>query len=167
MFQSPCHLCLFALNVLQLHILNDKYPTLLVIAIIVVQGRSSINNNMYFMKVQFHVINTSYQSRKLKIKLLYLMEAIPKLHPSSLLTDSLGAACLYLIYMLKIKQTPIWGLSCPQVNNSLPFIWLPRSDAISIIASSGLNRIYAALEACEKLRKVTLVQGEQKRIFTD
>jgi hypothetical protein len=36
MFQSPCGLSLFALNVPQLHILNDKYPTLLVIAVIVV-----------------------------------------------------------------------------------------------------------------------------------
>jgi hypothetical protein len=49
------------------------------------------------------------------------------------------------------------GLSCPWVNNSLPFIWLPCSNALSIIASSGLNRIYAASEACEKLRKVPLI----------
>jgi hypothetical protein len=103
MFQSPCHLCPFALNVPQLHILNDKYPSLLVIAVIVMKGRSSINNNMYFVKLPFRVINTSYQSRKLKMKSLYLMEAIPKLHPSSLLTDSLGSASLYLIYMLKTK----------------------------------------------------------------
>ncbi len=52
--------------------------------------------------------HTSYQSRELQIKSLYLMEAIPKLHPSSLLMDSLGGACRYLIYMLKTKQTPIW-----------------------------------------------------------
>ncbi len=97
-----------ALNVPQLHILNNKYPTLLVISIIVVQGRSSKNNKVYFVKLPFCVINTSYQSRKLKMKSLFLMEAIPKLHPSSLLTDSLGGACLYLIYMLKTKQTPIW-----------------------------------------------------------
>ncbi len=107
-FLSPCHICLFALNVPQLHIFNDKYSTLLIIAIIVVQGRSSINNNVYFMKLPFRVINTSYWSRKLKMKSLYLMEAIPKLHPSFLLTDSLGGVCLYLIYMFKTKQTPNW-----------------------------------------------------------
>ena len=55
------------------------------------------------------------------------------------------------------KTNPNFGLSCPWVNNSLPFIRLPCSDALYIIASSGLNRIYAALEACEKLRKVPLV----------
>jgi hypothetical protein len=55
------------------------------------------------------------------------------------------------------KTNPNLSLLCPWVNNSLPFIQLPRSNALSIIASSGLNRIYAALEACEKLRKVPLV----------
>jgi hypothetical protein len=52
-------------------------------------------------------------------------------------------------------------------NNSLSFIWLPRYNALSIIASSGLNRIYAALKACEKLKKFPLVRGERKRIFTN
>ncbi len=107
-FQSPCNFCLFALNVPHLHILNNTYPTLLIIAVIIVQGRSSSKNNWYFVKLPFRVINTSYRSRKLKMKSLYLMEAITKLHPSSLLMDSLGGACLYLIYMLKTKQTPIW-----------------------------------------------------------
>jgi hypothetical protein len=65
------------------------------------------------------------------------------------------------------KTNPNLGLSCSRVNNSLRFIWLPHSNALSIIASSGLNRIYAALEACEKLRKFPLVQGEKMRIFTD
>ncbi len=130
-------------------------------------GKSSINNNVYFVKLPFRVINTSYQSRKSKMESLYFMEAVPKLHPSSLLTDSLGGACLYLIYMLKTETNPNLVLLCPWVNNSLPFIWLPCSDALSIIASSGLNRIYAALEACEKLRKVPLVWGEWKHIFTN
>ncbi len=63
---------------------------------------------------------------------------------------------------------PNLGLLCPQVNNNyLPFIWLPHSNTLSIIASSGLNRIYAALEACTKLRKVPLVWGEQKHICTN
>ncbi len=65
------------------------------------------------------------------------------------------------------KTNPNLGLSCPRVNTSLPFIWLPHSNALSIIASSGLNRIFAVLKACEKLRKVPLVRGERKCIFTD
>ncbi len=55
------------------------------------------------------------------------------------------------------ETNPKLGLSCHWVDNSLPFIWLPHSNALSTIASSGLNRIYSALEACEKLRKVPLV----------
>jgi hypothetical protein len=60
MFSNPHHLCLFTLHVPQLHILNNKYPTSLVIAVIIVRGRSLINNNMCFMELPFHVINTSY-----------------------------------------------------------------------------------------------------------
>ncbi len=56
------------------------------------------------------------------------------------------------------KTNPNLGLSCTWVNNSLIFIWLPRSDALSIIASSDLNRIYAAIVACEKLRKSLLFE---------
>jgi hypothetical protein len=59
------------------------------------------------------------------------------------------------------------GLQCPRINNSLPFIQLPRISALSIIQSSGLKRIYNALEACEKMRKVSLVHCKRKRIFTD
>jgi hypothetical protein len=65
------------------------------------------------------------------------------------------------------KTNPNLGLSSLRINNSLPFIWLTHSDVLSMIASSSLNRIYAALESCEKLRKIPLVQGEQKHIFTD
>ncbi len=96
-----------ALNVPQLHILNNIYPTQLIIAVIVVQGRSSINNNMYFVKLPFHVINTSYWSRKLKMKSLYLMEAIPKLHPSSLLTDL--AVHAYIWYVCWRQNKPQFG----------------------------------------------------------
>ncbi len=65
------------------------------------------------------------------------------------------------------ETNPNVGLSCLRINNSLPFIWLPRISALSIIQSSGLKRIYNALEACEKMRKVSLVRGKRKRIFTD
>jgi hypothetical protein len=65
------------------------------------------------------------------------------------------------------EMNPNVGLSCPRINNSLPFIRLPRISALFIIQSFGLKRIYNALEACEKMRKVSLVRGERKRIFTD
>jgi hypothetical protein len=71
--------------------------------------------------------------------------------PPILLPDGLTWRCM------PISDSYVEDLLYPRVNNSLPFIWLPRSNALSIIASSGLNRIYAALEACEKLRKVPLV----------
>jgi hypothetical protein len=57
---------------------------------------------------------------------------IQERHPSSLLMDSLGSASLYLIYMLKTKQTPIWVCHVLGLKNSLPFIWLPHSDALSM-----------------------------------
>jgi hypothetical protein len=82
--------------------------------------------------------------------------------------DGLTWQCMPISDLYVEDETnPNLGSSCPRVNNSLSFIWLPRSDALSIISSSGLNRIYAILEVCEKLRKVPLVRGEQKRIFTD
>jgi hypothetical protein len=42
------------------------------------------------------------------------------------------------------KTNPNLGFLCHWNNKSLPFIWLPHSNALSIIASSGLNKIYAA-----------------------
>ncbi len=65
------------------------------------------------------------------------------------------------------ETNPNVGLSCPPINNSLPFIRLPCITALMIIQSSGLKRIYNALEACEKMRKASLVRGERKHIFTD
>jgi hypothetical protein len=77
----------------------------------------------------------------------------PILPPDGLTWRCMPISDLYV----EDKTNPNLGLSCPWDNNSLPFIWQPRSNALSIIASSGLNRIYAMLEACEKLRKVPLV----------
>jgi hypothetical protein len=91
----------------------------------------------------------------------------PKTPPPILLPDGLTWQCMPISDLyVEDKTNPNLGLLCPWVN-SLSFIWLPHSNALSIIASSGLNRLYAALEACEKLRKVPLVRGERKRIFTD
>ncbi len=87
----------------------------------------------------------------------------PVLPPDGLTWRCMPISDLYV----EDNTNPNLGLSCPWVNNSLPLIWLPYSNALSIIASSGLNRIHAALEACEKLIKVPLVRGEQKRVFTN
>jgi hypothetical protein len=65
------------------------------------------------------------------------------------------------------KINPDCGLLCPWLNNPLPFIQLPRTQALSIIGLCGLNKIYPEFEACEKFRKVSLVQSDQKRIFTN
>jgi hypothetical protein len=74
----------------------------------------------------------------------------PILSPEGLTWRGKPISDLYV----EVKTNPNLGLLYPWVNNSFPFIWLPCSNALSIIASFGLNRIYAALEACEKLRKV-------------
>jgi hypothetical protein len=87
----------------------------------------------------------------------------PILPPDGLTWRCMPVSNLYV----EDKINPDLGLLCPRFNISLSFIWLPHFNALSIIASSGLNRIYAVLEACEKLRKVSFVQGERKRIFTD
>jgi hypothetical protein len=65
--------------------------------------------------------------------------------PPILSPDGLTWWCMHISDLyVEDKTKPNLGLLCPWVNNSLLFIWLPRSDALSIIASSGLNRIYAA-----------------------
>ena len=53
------------------------------------------------------------------------------------------------------------------MNNALPFIPLPCSMSLSIIGNCGLRKIYNALEACKKLRKISLVQSDIKRVFGD
>ncbi len=90
----------------------------------------------------------------------------PILPPDRLTWRSIPISKLYV----EDETNPNVGLSCPRINNSLPFIRLPRISALSIIQSSGLKRIYNTLEACEKMRKVSLVSlvcGKRKRIFTD
>jgi hypothetical protein len=87
----------------------------------------------------------------------------PILPPDGLTWRSIPISKLYV----DDETNPNNGLSCPHINNSLPFIWLPCISALFIIQASGLKRIYNALEACEKMRKVSLVRGKRKHIFTD
>ncbi len=65
------------------------------------------------------------------------------------------------------ETNPDRGLTFARVNNALPFIRLPRSMSLSIIGNCGLRKIYNALEACKKLRKISLVRSDRKRVFGD
>jgi hypothetical protein len=59
------------------------------------------------------------------------------------------------------------GLIFPQIEGISPFICMPCTMALDIIGESGLPKIYKALNACEKLRRVTLSQSGKKRVFAD
>jgi hypothetical protein len=116
-FQSPCHLCLFALNVPQLHIHNDKNPILLVIAIIFVQGRSSINNNVSVL----HEVAILCNQHKLSIQeiedeVIVFDGGNPKT-PPILPPDGLTWWCKPISDLyVEDKTNPNLGLSCPWVN---------------------------------------------------
>jgi hypothetical protein len=58
------------------------------------------------------------------------------------------------------------GLTFHRMNGCLPFIRLPRATSLSIIGRCGLDKIHAALKACETLR-IPLCRSEKKRVFTD
>ena len=62
---------------------------------------------------------------------------------------------------------PDIGLTLARSDNALPFFRLPSAISLKIIGASGLNKIYSALEACERLRKTSLVRSDKKRIFGD
>ncbi len=59
------------------------------------------------------------------------------------------------------------GLTLTRIDGAHLFIHLPPSMALDIIGQCGLVKIYKALQACERLRTVSLVHSEKKRIFTD
>ncbi len=65
------------------------------------------------------------------------------------------------------KTNPDCGLNFARVNNVLRFIQLPHSMLLSIVGNCGLRKIYNALEACKKLRKISLVRSDRKRVFGD
>ena len=52
------------------------------------------------------------------------------------------------------------------MNGCLPFIRLPRATSLSIIGRCGMDKIHAALKACENLR-TPLRRSDKKRVFTD
>ncbi len=48
------------------------------------------------------------------------------------------------------------GLTFFRIEGTSPFICMPRTMALDIIGECGLPKIYKALNACEKLRRVAL-----------
>jgi hypothetical protein len=48
------------------------------------------------------------------------------------------------------------GLTLPQIEGTTPSISMPHTMALDIIGECGLPKIYKALNACEKLRRVAL-----------
>jgi hypothetical protein len=62
---------------------------------------------------------------------------------------------------------PHFGLTIIRSNNCHPFIRLPRGISLKILGKAGHHLIYSALEACERLRKASLVRSDKKRIFGD
>ena len=65
------------------------------------------------------------------------------------------------------ESNPSVGLTFPRINNALPFIRLPRHMSLDIIGQSGLDNLYNALDACEKLRKRQCVRSKRKQVFGD
>ena len=65
------------------------------------------------------------------------------------------------------ETNPDRGLTYARLNNALPFIRMPRSMALNIIGKCSITKIYNALDACEKMRKVSLVRSDRKRVFGD
>ena len=65
------------------------------------------------------------------------------------------------------ELSPSIGLTFSRIDNSLPFIRMPRQQSLNIIGRNGMEKIMNALLACEKLRKHSLVRSDRKRIFAD
>ena len=65
------------------------------------------------------------------------------------------------------KTLCFFSTTITRSNNCHPFIHLPRGISLNILGKAGHQLIYSALEACEKLRKASLVRGDKKRIFGD
>ncbi len=59
------------------------------------------------------------------------------------------------------------GLTFHQIEGTSPFICMPCAIALDIIGECGQPKIYKALDACEKLRRVALSQSDKKRVFMD
>ena len=59
------------------------------------------------------------------------------------------------------------GGPSPRINETSPFIRLPRATLLDIISHFGLSQIYDALRQCELLCRVSLRCSDRKTIFTD
>ncbi len=62
---------------------------------------------------------------------------------------------------------PHCGLTFQRVENVLPFIRLPRALSLNIISKTGHHSIIKSIQALEKLKRISLVRSNRKRIFGD
>ena len=60
---------------------------------------------------------------------------------------------------------PHCGLSYQQLDIGLPFIRLPQAQSLNILSYTGHQAIINALDACEKLKRSSLVRCDCKHIF--
>ncbi len=120
---SLLHLPLFALNVVWLHTLNDKYITSLIVVVSIVQGRS---------KHLLHEVSIPFDQYKLSIHETEDEDIVfdggnSENKPIHLLMELLGIASLSQICMLKTKQTLIvvrcvlgWIIPCHSFGCHVP-----------------------------------------------
>jgi hypothetical protein len=62
---------------------------------------------------------------------------------------------------------PHCGLTFQQPDNVLPFIRFPRAQSLNILSHTGHQAIIKALNACEKLKRTSLVRSDHKHMFGD
>ncbi len=62
---------------------------------------------------------------------------------------------------------PHCGLTFQRVENVPPFIRLPRALSLNTLSKTGHHSIVKSLQALEKLKRISLVRSNQKRIFRD
>ncbi len=62
---------------------------------------------------------------------------------------------------------PHCGLTFQKVENVHPFIRLSQAWSLNIISKTGHHSIIKSLQALEKLKRISLVRSDQKRIFGD
>ena len=87
----------------------------------------------------------------------------PILPPDGLTWRSIKVSTLHIHDVINHH----FGLTITRSNNCHPFICLPRGISLKILGKAGHHLIYSALEACERLRKASLVRSDKKRIFGD
>ena len=86
----------------------------------------------------------------------------PILPPDGLTWRSIKVSTLHIHNVINHH----FGLTITHSNNCHPFICLPRGISLKILGKAGHHLIYS-LEACERLRKASLVRSDKKQISGD